>query len=80
MFPAKWWSSFGDPRLDALVDQALQVNNDLAAAGIRVQRAQLQAGWPTPTSRPAWSARPPTSRSYDLKRGVCRGLEFEFAA
>lgn len=39
-----WWHSFGDPQLDALIDDALRANNDLAIAAIRVYRAQLQAG------------------------------------
>lgn len=39
-----WWRSFGDPQLDALIDDALRANNDLAIAAIRVYRAQLQAG------------------------------------
>ena len=40
----RWWTAFGDPALDQLVDTALQRNNDLAAAGLRVRAAQLQAG------------------------------------
>jgi NodT family efflux transporter outer membrane factor (OMF) lipoprotein len=39
-----FWRAFGDPVLDRLIADALAVNNDLAAAGIRVYRAQLQAG------------------------------------
>ena len=39
-----WWKNFGDAELNRLVDSALQRNNDLAAATIRVRRAQLQAG------------------------------------
>ncbi|MCX4164420.1 MULTISPECIES: efflux transporter outer membrane subunit [Paraburkholderia] len=42
--PALWWHSFGDPVLDGLIEDALKTNNDLAAAAIRVYRAQLQAG------------------------------------
>ncbi|PCE26902.1 RND transporter [Paraburkholderia acidicola] len=41
---ALWWHSFGDPVLDGLIEDALKTNNDLAAAAIRVYRAQLQAG------------------------------------
>ncbi|KII29841.1 hypothetical protein RY26_25715 [Pseudomonas fluorescens] len=41
---ARWWETFGDQRLNALVDDALTRNNDLAAAGLRVRRATLQAG------------------------------------
>ncbi len=39
-----WWRNFNDPVLDALVEQALARNNDLAAAGFRVRQAQLKAG------------------------------------
>lgn len=38
-----WWRDFGDPRLDAWIALALERNPDLAAAGIRVRRAALQA-------------------------------------
>lgn len=39
-----WWRGFGDARLDALVERTLEVNTDLAAAGLRLQRARAQAG------------------------------------
>ncbi|MBV5316279.1 MAG: efflux transporter outer membrane subunit [Desulfobulbaceae bacterium] len=39
----RWWEAFGDPVLNRLVTEALQRNNDLAAATILVRRAQLQA-------------------------------------
>jgi NodT family efflux transporter outer membrane factor (OMF) lipoprotein len=39
----RWWTNFGDPQLDALIDQALRTNNDFAAAAIRVRRARLLA-------------------------------------
>lgn len=39
-----WWSGFGDARLDRLVAKTLDANNNLAAAGLRLQRARLQAG------------------------------------
>jgi NodT family efflux transporter outer membrane factor (OMF) lipoprotein len=39
----RWWEEFGDPALNHLVTEALQRNNDLAAATIRVRQAQLQA-------------------------------------
>jgi NodT family efflux transporter outer membrane factor (OMF) lipoprotein len=41
--PDAWWRSFGDPRLDAWIALALARNPDMAAAGIRVRRAALQA-------------------------------------
>ena len=39
-----WWMQFNDPGLNALVSTVLEKNNDLAAAALRVQQAQLQAG------------------------------------
>ena len=40
----QWWKNFNDPLLDELIDKALRTNNDLAAATIKVRRAQLQSG------------------------------------
>ncbi len=39
-----WWKNFNDPELNRLIETALVRNNNLAAATIRVRRAQLQAG------------------------------------
>jgi NodT family efflux transporter outer membrane factor (OMF) lipoprotein len=72
-FPARWWGAFNDPQLDALVDDALRTNNDLAAAGIRVQRAQLQAGLANTNLTPGVVGQASTGRSYDLKRGGVAG-------
>lgn len=50
-----WWAGFGDAGLDRLVTRMLEANNDLAVAGLNVQRARLQAGladntlWPQPS-------------------------------
>ncbi len=38
-----WWQSFNDPSLTILISETLQRNTDLAAATLRVRRAQLQA-------------------------------------
>jgi len=44
-FPAAdWWRSFGDPRLDRLVGQALSDNPGLRAAAARVVKAQSAVG------------------------------------
>lgn len=37
-----WWNLYGDRQLDALVEQALQANQDLKVAGARLQQAQLR--------------------------------------
>lgn len=48
-----WWRAFASDRLDRMVAQALAYNNDLAAAGQRVEQARAQAKiaganlWPT---------------------------------
>ncbi|KRA98045.1 hypothetical protein ASD83_13390 [Devosia sp. Root685] len=39
----QWWRSFGDPKLDQLVETVLANNNDLFAANLRVRKALLQA-------------------------------------
>ena len=38
----RWWTAFGDPQLDALVDRALQGSPTLAAALTRVRTAEAQ--------------------------------------
>jgi len=65
----QWWTAFNDPQLTMLIDRALQSNTDLAAAGIRVQRAQLQAGLANTNLTPSVVAQANTSRNYDLKNG-----------
>jgi multidrug efflux system outer membrane protein len=39
-----WWKEFGDPALDALVDEALLANQDLRAAAARVAEARALVG------------------------------------
>ena len=38
--PQKWWSVFGDPVLDRMVDEALAANYDLKAAAARIENAR----------------------------------------
>lgn len=38
-----WWTTFADPRLDALITEALARNRDLSAAAARVEAALAQA-------------------------------------
>jgi NodT family efflux transporter outer membrane factor (OMF) lipoprotein len=51
-----WWQRFGDSQLDRLIDAALRSNNDLAAAAIKVRRAQLSAGIAADNLLPQFSA------------------------
>ena len=36
----RWWTAFGDPQLDALIEEALGANPTLAIASARIRRAQ----------------------------------------
>ncbi|TAM00756.1 MAG: efflux transporter outer membrane subunit [Paraburkholderia sp.] len=79
-----WWRSFGDPQLDALIDDALRANNDLAIAAIRVYRAQLQAGLVDTNRTPTVSlgANGTVSRTLDTHRmsqssGITGSLSYE---
>jgi NodT family efflux transporter outer membrane factor (OMF) lipoprotein len=40
---AQWWREFGDPQLDALVEQALRDNPNLGVARARLRRAQASS-------------------------------------
>lgn len=62
----RWWQAFDDPALTALIDQALRQNNDLAAATIKVRRAQLQAGLTQDAFKPALAATLGSSASKQL--------------
>jgi hypothetical protein len=42
--PMDWWSLFGDTTLNALVEEALRNNQDLAAAAARVEQSRAIAG------------------------------------
>jgi multidrug efflux system outer membrane protein len=40
---SRWWTLYGDPALDQLIDEALAYNQDLALATARVDEARAQA-------------------------------------
>ena len=54
---APWWSIYGDPALDALVEEAFKTNADLVVAAARVDEARAVLGeansflWPTVDAR-----------------------------
>jgi len=68
--PERWWTAFGDPTLDTLVDTALARNNNLAAAGFRVRAAQLQSGIADRNRVPGVSAGLNTSVARPLDGGA----------
>ncbi|HET6907536.1 MAG TPA: efflux transporter outer membrane subunit [Rhodanobacteraceae bacterium] len=51
-----WWKAFGDPQLDALVDEVLAGNPDLAIADARAREAVAQAGVVDAARKPSLSA------------------------
>jgi NodT family efflux transporter outer membrane factor (OMF) lipoprotein len=67
---ASWWMRFNDPELDRLVAEVLQRNNNLAAAAIRVRRAQLLAGLADNNLQPRFSGSVGTGASLPLEAGA----------
>ena len=65
----RWWSRFDDDALDRAIERALARNNDLAAAAIRVRRAQLQADVAATALVPSLDAGVNARTSRDLDDG-----------
>ncbi|HWS78820.1 MAG TPA: efflux transporter outer membrane subunit [Thermomonas sp.] len=51
-----WWSTFGDPQLDALIDEALAASPALEAADARTRKAIAQAGLADAARKPSLGA------------------------
>ena len=79
-----WWTQFGDPRLDRVIDRALAANTDLASAGLAVQRARLQAGladnalWPQPSGSIGSSGSRPIDQAADWNRGSSASVSLQW--
>ena len=68
----RWWEAFGDRTLNALVEQSLQNNQDLAAAIGRILEAEAQLGGAASAQWPSLEIGGTASRSKssaDLSRG-----------
>ncbi|RZA18437.1 MAG: efflux transporter outer membrane subunit, partial [Lysobacteraceae bacterium] len=52
----RWWTAFGDPQLDALVDEALAASPALDAADARTRKAIAQAGLADAARKPSLGA------------------------
>ncbi|OZI69463.1 RND transporter [Bordetella genomosp. 2] len=63
-----WWRNFDDPTLTRLIDLALERNNDLAAAALRVRQAQLRAGLARSDQFPTLGGNVDLSRQRDMRR------------
>ncbi len=56
-FPAHdWWAAYGDPQLNALIDEALAGTPSVAAADARVRQAAAQAGLANAERKPTLGA------------------------
>ncbi|MDR2549159.1 MAG: efflux transporter outer membrane subunit [Desulfobulbus sp.] len=64
----RWWTAFSDPALDRLIAEALQRNNDLAIAALRLRRAQLQAEQADSDRLPGLRVEAGASHSKNLRR------------
>jgi NodT family efflux transporter outer membrane factor (OMF) lipoprotein len=80
-----WWTGFGDTRLDRMVEQALAANSNLAAAGLTLRKARLEAGlsetelWPSADASVSASASRDTDRHdrFDRSYGSSASLSWE---
>ncbi|MDD2735328.1 MAG: efflux transporter outer membrane subunit [Desulfuromonadaceae bacterium] len=66
----KWWQDFNDPTLNELIERALKSNNNLAAAAIKVRRAQLNARLTNTNITPSVSVGVNSGINRDLKNHV----------
>ncbi|MFC3531916.1 efflux transporter outer membrane subunit [Vogesella facilis] len=67
---ARWWQSFGDSQLDALIDEALRYNRDLQQTAARVEEAAAALG----------SARASQLPRVDAKLGSTRTQSSEYSS
>jgi len=72
-----WWMAFGDATLNTLVSDVLARNNDLAAAALRVQQAQLQAGLTRLDQFPSANGSLGVSTSDNTRYSASLGVSYE---
>ncbi|MFW6161311.1 MAG: efflux transporter outer membrane subunit [Planctomycetota bacterium] len=82
--PVKWWTAFGDPQLDALMERALAGNLDLLTAWDRLAQAEAiarQAGAPLePSLTGETSAARTRSRSEQLGTASASSIALDLVA
>lgn len=77
----RWWTRFGDPQLDSLIDAALQRNTDLAVTAWKVRNARLAAGnaagklWPQPSGNLSASRQMPLNGDRSNSNSVSAALD-----
>ncbi|MCJ8145576.1 efflux transporter outer membrane subunit [Acinetobacter sp. A3.8] len=66
----QWWTLFNDAQLNALVDQVIAKNADLAVAGIALKQARLQADLTANQQGLRVGSNVSTGHSFDLNSGT----------
>ena len=66
----QWWTLFNDAQLNALVDQVIAKNADLAVAGIALKQARLQADLTANQQGLRVGSSVSTGHSFDLNSGT----------
>ncbi len=66
----RWWTAFGDPQLDALVDRALAASPSLELAGSRLDRAAAQSAGARGAEGPRVDAAVDVTRQRFTGRGL----------
>ncbi|WP_127996253.1 efflux transporter outer membrane subunit [Piscinibacter defluvii] len=69
----RWWTLFGDPALDRLIEQALRDSHDLAAAAARVREAQARLDELRGARRPALDLQASHGRARQSAEGTPAG-------
>lgn len=64
----RWWTLFGDPALERLVDEALAHNADLESAVARVREARASLGVARAAQSPTLDAAASTSRNHQSEK------------
>lgn len=80
----QWWRAFQDETLNSLIERALQSNNNMALAALKIRKAQLRAGIANGNLTPDVNAKLSTSRERNFDAHTSRnsfstslGLSYE---
>ena len=72
----RWWESFGDERLNGLIQEAFRRNTDLAAATLSLKKARLQLGQAESGQLPGFAAQGDASYNRTIESGGTDGRSF----
>jgi NodT family efflux transporter outer membrane factor (OMF) lipoprotein len=66
---ARWWTAFGDERLDALLERGLTANHDVQIAAARIRQARAELGIATAAFGPTVNADAGVTRIHPTQDG-----------